>query len=47
MLITLKEIINMAEKGGYAIPAFNVYNTEIIMGILEAAEEAKTASKLS
>ena len=31
----------MAEKGGYCIPAFNVYNTETIMGVIEAAEEAK------
>ena len=41
MLITLKEIIDMAEKGGYAIPAFNVYNTETVMGIIKAAEEEK------
>ena len=41
MLVTLKEIIDMAEKGGYAIPAFNVYNTETIMGVVKAAEEAK------
>ena len=41
MLIGLKEILEMAEKGGYAIPAFNVYNMETVMGIIEAAEEAK------
>ncbi len=41
MLITLKEIIDMAEKGGYAIPAFNVYNTETVMGIIKAAEEER------
>ena len=41
MLITLKEIINMAEKGGYAIPAFNVYNTETVMGVIKAAEELR------
>ena len=41
MLVTLKEIIDMAEKGDYAIPAFNVYNTETIMGVVKAAEEAK------
>ena len=41
MLITLKEIIGMAEKGGYAIPAFNVYNTETIMGVIKAAEEER------
>ncbi len=31
----------MAEEGGYCIPAFNVYNTETIMGVVAAAEEAK------
>lgn len=41
MLITLKEIIDMAEKGGFAIPAFNVYNTETVMGVIKAAEEEK------
>ncbi len=41
MLIDLKEIIGMAEAGNYAIPAFNVYNTETIMGIIDAAEELR------
>lgn len=31
----------MAEKGNFCIPAFNVYNVETIMGVLDAAEEAK------
>ncbi len=31
----------MAEKGGYCIPAFNVYNVETVMGVVDAAEEAK------
>ncbi len=41
MLVTLKEIIDMAEKGNFAIPAFNVYNTETVMGVAKAAEEAR------
>jgi len=41
MLVSLKEIIDMAEKGNFAIPAFNVYNTETIMGVVDAAEELK------
>ena len=41
MLVTLKQIIDMAEKGGYAIPAFNVYNTETVMGVIKAAEEER------
>ena len=31
----------MAEKGGFCIPAFNVYNMESAMGVINAAEEAK------
>ncbi len=41
MLVGLKEILDMAQKGGFAIPAFNVYNMETVVGIVEAAEEAK------
>ena len=41
MLVNLKQIIDMAEKGGYCIPAFNVYNIETVMGVIKAAEEAK------
>lgn len=41
MLVTLKEILQMADQGGYAVPAFNVYNMETVVGVIEAAEEAK------
>lgn len=41
MLVNLKEIISMAEKGNFAIPAFNVYNSETIMGVIDAAEELR------
>lgn len=41
MLTTLKEILELAEKGNFAIPAFNVYNMETVMGCIQAAEEAK------
>ena len=41
MLVNLSEIIGMAEAGGFCIPAFNVYNTETVMGVIEAAEEMK------
>lgn len=41
MLVNLQTIIGMAEEGGYCIPAFNVYNVETVMGIVDAAEEAK------
>lgn len=41
MLVTLKEVLDMAEEGGFAVPAFNVYNMETVMGVAAAAEEAK------
>lgn len=41
MLVSLGEILNIAEKGNFAIPAFNVYNMETVMGVLKAAEETK------
>lgn len=41
MLVNLKEILDMAEKGGYCIPAFNVYNMENVIGVLHAAEELR------
>ena len=39
MLVNLKTILDIAEKGKFAIPAFNVYNMENVMGIIRAAEE--------
>jgi ketose-bisphosphate aldolase len=39
MLTGLKEILDGAEKRGCAIPAFNVYNMETILGVMNAAEE--------
>ena len=39
MLVNLKQILDMAEEGGFAIPAFNVYNMETVIGVLHAAEE--------
>ena len=41
MLVTLQEIIGMAEKGNYCIPAFNVYNTETVMGVLTRLKRRK------
>lgn len=41
MLVSLKTVLDMAEKGNYCIPAFNVYNIETVMGVIDAAEEAK------
>ena len=41
MLVSLQTIIGMAEKGGYCVPAFNVYNVESVMGVISAAEELR------
>ena len=41
MLVTLKEILDAAEKGEYAVPAFNTYNMETVMGVIAAAEQEK------
>ena len=42
MLYNLEQILALAEKGEYAVPAFNVYNMETVMGVLKAAEEARS-----
>lgn len=39
MRYTLKEILDVAEKGNFAVPAFNVYNLETLMGVTAAAEK--------
>lgn len=41
MLVGLKEILDLAEKGEYCIPAFNVYNIETARGVINVAEELK------
>ncbi len=40
MLVGLNDILKLAKRGGYAVPAFNVYNMETVRGIIYAAEEA-------
>ncbi len=42
MLVELKKILNMAEEGGYCIPAFNVYNLETAKGVINAAEKLRS-----
>lgn len=42
MLVSSFEMIKKAQKEGYAVPAFNAENMEMIQGILEAAEECKS-----
>ncbi|MBT5338428.1 class II fructose-1,6-bisphosphate aldolase [Candidatus Falkowbacteria bacterium] len=42
MLVHVKKIISKAERGGYAVGAFNVNNLEIIAAVLNAAEKLKS-----
>lgn len=41
MLVSLQYVLDLAEKGNFCIPAFNVYNIETVMGVLKAAEETE------
>ncbi|MGI6096746.1 MAG: class II fructose-1,6-bisphosphate aldolase [Dethiobacteria bacterium] len=40
-LVTLKDILDDAQKKGYAVGAFNTNNMEIVQAIVESAEEEK------
>ena len=42
MLVHIKEIIKEAEKGGYAVGAFNIHNLESALGVAQAANKAKS-----
>lgn len=39
MLVSMNEILAIAEKKQCAIPAFNVYNMEMVNAVMQAAEE--------
>ncbi|MEY8326572.1 class II fructose-bisphosphate aldolase [bacterium 1xD8-48] len=39
MLVSLSEILEPAGAEGYAVPAFNVYNMETVMGVAQAAKK--------
>ena len=42
MLVNLQTILKDADERGYAVPAFNVYNMETVMGVIKAAEETRS-----
>ncbi len=42
MLSTLKSVLAKADKGGYAVGAFNVNNLEIVQAVIETAIELKS-----
>ena len=41
MIYDLKKILDIGEENGFAVPAFNVYNLETVMGVIDAAKKAK------
>ncbi|GAA0861954.1 tagatose bisphosphate family class II aldolase [Paraclostridium tenue] len=41
-LISTKEMLLKAQRGGYAIPAFNIHNLETIQVVLQAASDLKS-----
>ena len=41
MLADIKTLETRASEGKYAIPHFNVWNAEMLMGVIDAAEELK------
>lgn len=42
MLVPGREILDAADKGGYAVGAFNVHTIEMLAPVLEVAEEKKS-----
>ena len=41
-LVTLRDVLGKAEKGGYAVGAFNANNMEIVQAIIESAVEERS-----
>jgi len=46
MLVTMKEMLADAKKNGYAIPAFDVSNYEMMKAVLETCEEERSPALL-
>lgn len=42
MLATLKQVLDKANRGGYAVGAFNINNLEILQAVISAAEDMKS-----
>ncbi|MEK7122361.1 MAG: class II fructose-bisphosphate aldolase [Patescibacteria group bacterium] len=43
MLVTGNELLQKAQRGHYAVPAFNVDNLEILQAVVSAAQEARSS----
>ena len=42
MLASMKEMLLKAQKGKYAVPHFNVWNVEMLEGVMDAVEEGRS-----
>lgn len=42
MLVNLQTVLKDAKQNNYAVPAFNVYNMETVIGVIQAAEEKRS-----
>lgn len=42
MLVSLKKILTKAQKGKYAVPAFNINDLEILQAVIQAAKKMKS-----
>jgi fructose-bisphosphate aldolase class II len=40
MIVHIKEVLEIAQKDGFAVPAFNIHNIETCIGVVKAAEQA-------
>ena len=41
MIYDLKKILDIGEENGFAVPAFNVYNLETVMGVMQESKAEK------
>jgi len=42
MILSTREMLNKAQKGGYAVPAFNIHNLETLQVVVETAFEMRS-----
>ena len=46
MLVSMKKMLSDAQKGRYALPAFDVSNYDMAKSVLEACEEERSPALL-
>jgi ketose-bisphosphate aldolase len=47
MLVSMSELLKKAQKEHYAVPHFNIWNTEMLFGVMKAVEKTKSPVILS